>query len=897
MKYYIIKSVLSIVFVFICNTGYAINYGENKTLCDIRYYVTSGTVSVHTSNSKESKTIRTINAGDYIYVDNDVLYYNGDEAWVKVSGKDEYILSYLLTIDDNPYYEPQIDNNLLESKESIFKFGYYNLPKWLVITMLCVWMLLSLFLCLTLSDYKMDLRWCPPDKTPKVLNKIDPEYGYGQSKVLFFSQAPYKLFAIIAAFFLGAFIVTIILFILTGSLVWLCTWTGRILLVGLFWIILIGLYILGGGLFFNAIVGEKWRFWSFALSWIPIVFAIKMGPWASDVYEWGRIMTNWGGSVFTTFNIFKVTIYIIKTYWLTALLISIAPFALFVSAAGIFMIFAGSLMLYENIKMKRYNVTHPCPFCGEHSEPAVYLSNGIPLHVPLRPSVWGLFYIKHPATGEKMPTLFLNGKDRLERRCIHCDGLISATIGEEKHIAVAGVPNSGKSTLLYRIISELCRMQIGNEHICRFTDEIGDNEASAKIFLDSIKDGQKMKFYPEKNATGRHKSIQLLAQNPNGSLPYRLYINDIAGEIFTSTNNQYEDAPFFKNTNVLIFALDPFTMKANELTFSPKFASWYKTNVGDKNNIEGKVDLDEAFSTLTNTIAKYRKKEDISKIRLMITYVKTDTGYLNEISNKNDGVALREFAISEMGLENLIYKIESEGFGVSYHSTSASDDAAKSGISAFIDELLEHLEISFKKLSEKQLADRNAKILMRDIESKKRQTSIENYVPKNPNIDHTFKGSMTVLSSFIIGGLIIWGGIKISSNIHNNNYRETTNLIQQASSKAMNYDEIMSVIKTSVAEKSLSESQKEELTTIYMSVDREKRKHISKLRSILYANFESKVGKMSNLEVALKYKALDNVQKVQKYLDEFEMLSPDDTQYLKYREQFNRLLTKYKISL
>ena len=138
----------------------------------------------------------------------------------------------------------------------------------------------------------------------------------------------------------------------------------------------------------------------------------------------------------------------------TALVISAAPLLLFLAAAVLFMIFAFGLMIYENIKMKRYNVSHPCPFCGEHSEPAVYLSDGIPLHVPLRPSVWGMFNITHPATGEKMPTLFLKGKDNLDRRCVHCDNLISAKIGAEKHIAVAGVPNSGKSTLLNRIVSE-----------------------------------------------------------------------------------------------------------------------------------------------------------------------------------------------------------------------------------------------------------------------------------------------------------------------------------------------------------------------------------------------------------------------------------------------------------
>ena len=699
--------------------------------------------------------------------------------------------------------------------------------------------------------------------------------------------------------FITTFIATILLFLLTGSFTWLFTWAGRIVIVVLFWILFIGLYVIGGGLLLNGIFGDDLKLLSLLLFVLPIGLANLLGEWKGDILGFGYNMTEWGKSVFSTFNIFKVSLYIIKTYWLTALIISAAPLLLFVGSASLFMVFAGAMILYENIKMKRYNVSHPCPICGEHSEPAVYLSDGIPLHVPLRPSVWGMFNITHPVTGEKMPTLFLNGKDRLERRCVHCDNLISAKVGAEKHIAVAGVPNSGKSTLLYRIISELSRMKVGNENICTFTDNLGSNETSVKSFLDSINKGQKMEFFPEKTAEGRHKSIQMLAQNPSGSLPYRLYINDIAGEMFTSYNNQYEDAPFFKNTNVLIFALDPFTMKANELDFSPEFASWYKDNVGDKNDLDGKVDLDEAFSALVNTISKYKKEKDLAKMKLMITYVKTDTGYLKDLSDKNDSALLREFAISEMGLESLISKLESKGFDISYYSMSAADDAAKSGISSYISDILDALNISFKNLSEKQLADRKVKIQQQDKESIAKKVARRDHVLKDPReemVKQYDKRVGIIISSFVIGALIVFGIAKASIKIHDRNYKEVTQLVQKTLSKPMYYDEVMSIIKTSVAEKSLSETHREELTNIYMSADREKRKHISQLRSVLYANFESQAGRMSNVEISLKYNALD-LKKFQQYFDEFQKLAPEDSHYLKYRKTFDQLLKKYNVTL
>lgn len=421
MKNFLIKILVSLLLIMYCIPASAEEYGRDKTASDIRYFVTSGTVTTHSSSSSKSKVIRRIKAGDYVYVDEDSLHYNGGEAWVKISGKDEYVLSYLLTIDDNPYYEPVMSDNVLESKTSIFKLGYYNLPKWLVISVFSVWILLAFLLTLTLAYNKYDIRWCPPNKKPVILKSPDPEYGYGQPKVLFFRSTPYSVCLTIVLNFLIAFLVTILLFVMIGGLVWVGTWAGRILLVGLFWIFYIGFFILAAGLLINALFGDEGKFWSFVFSVVSLFLALYLGEWSGDVSYWGESLTEWGDKIFSTFNIFNVALYLVRTYWLTALIISVTPLLLFVSAAVLFMIFAGGLMLYESIKMKHYNVSHPCPFCGEHSEPAVYLSDGIPLHVPLRPGVWGMYSIQHPATGEKMPTLFINGKDRLERRCVHCE--------------------------------------------------------------------------------------------------------------------------------------------------------------------------------------------------------------------------------------------------------------------------------------------------------------------------------------------------------------------------------------------------------------------------------------------------------------------------------------------
>ena len=180
-------------------------------------------------------------------------------------------------------------------------------------------------------------------------------------------------------------------------------------------------------------------------------------------------------------------------------------------------------------------------------------------------------------------------------------------------------------------------------------------------------------------------------------------------------------------------------------------------------------------------------------------------------------------------------------------------------------------------------------------ESKANENARRDYVPKKPDYFNEGRVPIVILS-FILGGLIIFGITKVNIRTHNRNYYEVSQLVQTALSQPLYYDEVMSIIKTNMSEKSLSLAHKEELTNIYMSADREKRKHISRLRSILYANFESQGGRMSNFEVSLKYNVLD-LKTFQQYFDEFQKLAPNDALYLKYSKLYDQLLKKYNVVL
>ena len=679
--------------------SHAAEYGADKSKCQYCYEVIANVVNARSQPSVESDIVYGILKGDVVYVDYNTLFDGSGFKWVKISGEETYVVATYLTMKENPYYvasEDSVDKS--RSHYDVWQYGFNALPRWLVISMLVVFALLSfLFLLLpTYSDF------------------LGKKNENGMRKILFFTPGPYKVVANIAACLLAAFALTIVLFIAIGGLVWLFSWTARIALVVVFWLIVVlacvaivaiayGLTIAsGGGCIIVIIIGAI----------AACVGAVNglIDSVQDYFYGWGESVVDWGNRVFEVFNVFSLALYIVKTYWTLALIVALTPMLLFLACAVVFLIFAGILILTENIIMKRYNVKHPCPHCGRPSEPAVYLSHGVPLPVNLHPGVWGIFSITHPQTGEKMPTLFLNGKDMLERQCFTCKNSVSAQVGAERHIAIAGVPSSGKSTLIYRLVAELLRKKIGSEHVAFFTDDMGMDEAAVKNFIKTIENGEEMSEFPLKTQEGRHKAIQLLVQNPDHYVPYRLFVNDIAGEMFTAERSNVEDAPFLMNTKVLMFILDPFTIDFSSTRLSPRMKEWYDANVGD-NERDRRVKIDVAIDALANMVEKYAKRgKNGVDMKLRIVLAKTDTGYLGKMKNP-DQEELKQFIFHDLGLEAEMFNLSTMFKEISFAAISAAQQARESGIDNFLSGLLDDVGIDLSKVTEEGLKEKKMKLM------------------------------------------------------------------------------------------------------------------------------------------------------------------------------------------
>lgn len=449
----------------------------------------------------------------------------------------------------------------------------------------------------------------------------------GLTRHFFFNVAPYKAILGITACIAISFIAVVLIMIAVGGLAWVLLWLVKIICYIVFWLgcIMLGLGVLA--LLCRAKEG--------------LYFAIPGGLiviWGNPIKHFAEMCVEWGETIWATFNVFYFAKDIVLSYWEIGLSIVFTPLTIFLSIALIWMAFALCLRFYDWVTTRYYSVHHPCPYCQENSEPAIYHSKGVPLHTELKPGVYGLFHITHPETGEPMPTLLLNGRSRLARQCCRCGALIDTETGVDKHIAMVGGPESGKSALSLTMLGLLkasCQgFVVGNDV----------NLESQAIIEKISKEGRIMNNeFPNKTAEGVVPSLRANITR-EGKPPYALYINDIAGELFQPGKGVNDELKFLYNTTSLVFLVDPTTAFLRNP--GPKMKKWLESH---KNIMNPTSDIEEVYGSVRTYINELNR---LSKMTINYVLVKTDTGYLCDI-NAKDPVALKQFIVDELGLAGI----------------------------------------------------------------------------------------------------------------------------------------------------------------------------------------------------------------------------------------------------
>lgn len=499
--------------------------------------------------------------------------------------------------------------------------------------------------------------------------------------------SPYQLILAITVTLILALFAAILTMLVIGGAVFVLLWIVKILTYILLWVGIIG-GVLGALAVWGGDDEESKGFGCLGLI-IGIVFII----FKNNITDFADACSDTGLAFLKEFNIIAFAIDLIKQYWLQALIIACIPLMLFLACAIVWLIFAGILIGFEALVTWRYNINHPCPHCHESSVLAEYLSNGValPEGVSLRPGVYGLFHITHPDTGEEMPTMMLNGRDRLTRICPHCGHRINAKEGSEKHIVMVGGPESGKSTLSYRFIAELIRL--GYEP--KFTDEQNSIMNSTAV-IDAIRKISEsgeitIDTLPQKTTEGQTGAMQVMLKRRLSLVDYRLFINDLAGERFSDLVNAKftgDSLGFFRDANVLVILIDPYTMAFPNCT-NDFVNNWIEENSTLPDDL--KMDPIRLKAALDNALSA--GAIDRQKLHVDIVLTKSDAGYIPSSVNQADADALRAFVRGQLGLSPLVQWAEGMK-SVSYFSVAAMAKGEASRMAPFTRALITQLGIS-----------------------------------------------------------------------------------------------------------------------------------------------------------------------------------------------------------
>ena len=472
----------------------------------------------------------------------------------------------------------------------------------------------------------------------------------GMKRLWMYNHEPYTKVGTLLLIALAAFVASIILILLVGGVIWGLLWVVKLILWA---IIIIGwICLIGGGL---ALFGKE------PVGCLPLIIGILIVSYQDTIEEVGEDLVTWGFEFMQSVNMFSWGLGIFKNYWDVILVIFFTPMVLFLAFA-VFVISLNMLLNgFEFIVTRIYSIRRPCPICGSTATPD-YIVGGKPHPVKLHPGVYGVFTHKSPVTGESIPTMLLNGRGKITRKCKKCNSFINAdtdnTIGTEIHIGIVGHRSSGKSYLLYSGLSSLM-----SSYPERFSQIDADNDTrieNKKKRIDA-RDGI------QTDVANKYRAIQLILKSKLRPVPYHLFFYDVAGEKFNASSSSHKTAmDFYRNVQSIVFIVDPSMLDISGTPASAKFVDWHKRNA----NAE-KYRIDGSFAVLKDILETVGRKSN--KIDFNFVCTKTDMGYLPELGySKTPGEnEIERFISTELGLSNLINSARASFKNVHFYTVSA----------------------------------------------------------------------------------------------------------------------------------------------------------------------------------------------------------------------------------
>lgn len=501
---------------------------------------------------------------------------------------------------------------------------------------------------------------------------------YGIKRMWMFNKEPYiKVVACIGLVF-AAFLSAIAVLLAIGGVTYGLLWLLKIILLVIIWVGSVALVLGILAVLFAKSSGGC----------LPIIIGGIIVGFEEQIKSFGERCVEWGFGFMQELNIFNWGIGLITEFWDVILAVFFIPIVVFAVIAIFIIVSVYLLMGIEIAIMKLYSIRRPCPSCGSTRTPEYWVDEHHRHPIPLHPGMYGVFRQFNPSTGKMIPTMLLNGKGRLFRKCRNCGILIRPgarkTVGTEKHIGIVGHRSSGKSYLLYSALDELHKY-FGD----RFSQVDADYDTNIESNVMRINKGRSI----QTDVKDAYRAVQVMIDRKMNPVPYHLFFYDVAGEKFNQASRASKTAmEFYRNVQTVIFVIDPAMIDDSFCNVSDRMKKWSAEHYSpEKFSIEG------ILSTLKTILEGVgRKTKDIDCVFIC---TKRDTGYFEacnpllptKIVLSSDYI--EKFMRNELGLGNLINSANGSFRNVSYAATSTTGTYKKQLTEVFL-KILNRMNVS-----------------------------------------------------------------------------------------------------------------------------------------------------------------------------------------------------------
>ncbi len=219
----------------------------------------------------------------------------------------------------------------------------------------------------------------------------------------------------------------------------------------------------------------------------------------------------------------------------------------------------GLLAAYNRAYSLWYRAYYRCTNCHESMTLPVYICEGCGTdHTRLWPSMYGVFHHNCSVCQTQLATTERGGRERLERKCPHCNHPLNAKIGQltNVHVPVVGGPSAGKSNLIVMALHGLLQTCAADGRA-----EISfPNPADEREFVTNFGRLQGGRELP-KTPNIVPQAYTLAIKRRRERVGKIVYHYDAAGEAFSKETDSLQQT-YFQFVHGIIFVIDPFSLPA-----------------------------------------------------------------------------------------------------------------------------------------------------------------------------------------------------------------------------------------------------------------------------------------------------------------------------------------------